>query len=138
MFRRLNAFLLFVVLGMGTIIAVPAGTPSRRAAAYIDRSWHEHPVPGWCIAIAQQGRIVFSKPVGVADLDNNVPTRMDTVYNMGSVSKVNTTVAVMHLYKQERFAPFLPIKKRTVTTFSNRHCALSVCRKLTPKSSKNV
>jgi CubicO group peptidase (beta-lactamase class C family) len=75
----------------------PGGTPSRRAAAYIDRSWHEHPVPGWCIAIAQQGRIVFSKPLGVADLDNNVPAHMDTVYNMGSVSKVNTTVAVMQL-----------------------------------------
>ena len=36
---------------------------------------------------------------GVADLDNNVPARMDTVYNMGSVSRVNTTVAAMQLYE---------------------------------------
>ncbi len=55
--------------------------------------------------------MVYSAGVGFADLDNLVPANGSTVYNIGSVSKVITAVAVMQLVEQGRVALDDPIQK---------------------------
>jgi CubicO group peptidase (beta-lactamase class C family) len=61
--------------------------------------------------VALQGKIVFSGGAGVADLENLVPAAGSTVYNIGSISKVNTAVAVMQLVEQGRLRLDDPVGK---------------------------
>ncbi|QQS47935.1 MAG: beta-lactamase family protein [Acidobacteriota bacterium] len=54
-------------------------------------------IPGAGIAIARDGRLVYSKGFGFADLENRVPFTSQTVSRIGSISKTFTALAVMQL-----------------------------------------
>ena len=58
--------------------------PQSKATAYLEEQWRLSRAPAVSVAVAYQGRIVFSKGIGLADLDNNVPATSSTVYNIGS------------------------------------------------------
>jgi CubicO group peptidase (beta-lactamase class C family) len=95
-----------------------------RAAGYLDAWWHAHRTPAVSVAVAHRGRLVFSRGVGYADLDNMVPATGSTVYNIGSVSKVQAAIAVLQLVEKGRvrledsirtYAPEYPDKGVTIT-----------------------
>lgn len=99
-------------------------TPESRTMAYLQEVWRSTGTPGISVAVAHQGRLVFSEGVGFADLDNMVPADGSTVYNVGSVSKALTAVAVLQLVEQgkarlddpiQRYVPSFPDKGSVIT-----------------------
>lgn len=68
-------------------------------------------VPGLSVAVAVHGRIVYADGAGNADLENAVPATPQTVWNIGSVSKVITAVAVMQLVERGKVSLDDPIQK---------------------------
>ena len=56
------------------------------------------------VLIAQNGKILFHKAYGLADRDLGVPNRPDTKFNVGSINKVFTQVAIGQLAEQGRLA----------------------------------
>jgi CubicO group peptidase (beta-lactamase class C family) len=62
---------------------------------------HEHALkekmPGISIAVAANGRIVFSEAFGMADLENRVAATSQSVYRLCSISKALTAVAALQL-----------------------------------------
>src|SRR4030095_1365086 len=82
-----------------------------QAAVYLDEQWRSSGAPGVSLAVAYKERIVFASGVGFADLDNLVPANSSTVYNIGSVSKGMTAVAVMQLVEQGKVGLDDPIQK---------------------------
>jgi serine beta-lactamase-like protein LACTB len=113
------------VLALLPALAAPAGPPPQAMAeAWINALWQSNEVPGISAAVASRGRIVFSKGAGFADLDNMVHATGLTVYNIGSVSKAITAVAVMQLLEQgkigldddiRKYVPTFPDKGSTIT-----------------------
>jgi CubicO group peptidase (beta-lactamase class C family) len=92
--------------------AAPAElAPEARAAAYLEQSWRSSGTPALSAAVALRGKIVFSHGVGFADLDNLVSANGSTVYNIGSVSKALTAVAVMQLVEQGRVSLDDPVQQ---------------------------
>ena len=79
---------------------VAAPPPVARAAARLQETWRSHGSPGVSEAVASHGRIVFSSGAGYADLESLSPATGATVYDIGSVSKVHTAVALMQLVEQ--------------------------------------
>jgi serine beta-lactamase-like protein LACTB, mitochondrial len=80
--------------------------------------------PATSAAVAVKGQIVFSGSAGFADLENMVRATVSTVFNIGSVSKVNTAVAIMQLVEQgrvrlddpiQKYVPALPDKGAPIT-----------------------
>ena len=132
MSRRFSAVFL-VVLALGATSGFSQDTATNRASASVDRSWREYPVPGWSIVVAQHGRIVFSKAVGLADIEKKRPARADTVYDMGSVSKANTAVAIMQLYEEGKVNPDDPIQKY-VPSFPDKGYKITIWNLLTHTS----
>ena len=75
-------------------------------------------------AVAVGGSIAWSRGVGMADLENAVPATPSTVYNIGSISKGQTAVAILQLVEQgkvglddsiRKFVPTFPDKGSTIT-----------------------
>src|SRR5678815_401127 len=56
-----------------------------------------HGVPGLALAVAVDGKIVWSDGFGYADLEERVPARATTKFRIGSVSKPLTAAARMRL-----------------------------------------
>lgn len=64
---------------------------------------------GISIALVDDQRIVYADGFGLADADRNLPAGADTVYRVGSVSKLFNAVAVMQQVEQGRLDLDAPV-----------------------------
>jgi N-acyl-D-amino-acid deacylase len=60
----------------------------------------KHDVPGASLCLAKDGRLVFARGYGWADVKAREPVRPETLFGIGSVSKSITAVAVLKLVEQ--------------------------------------
>ena len=68
----------------------------------IARLMSENDIPGAALAVERRGRLVYARGFGVADRENGVPVRPDTLFRIASVSKPITAVAVLKLVEDGR------------------------------------
>jgi len=61
-------------------------------------------VPGLAATVVENGRVVFARGYGWADVDNQVPVGPDTLFMLASVSKTMTGTALMTLFDEGRFS----------------------------------
>ncbi|HEU4563016.1 MAG TPA: serine hydrolase domain-containing protein [Gemmatimonadaceae bacterium] len=80
---------------------------------------------GYSIAVAVDGRIVWSEGFGWADIENRIPLTPRTRLRVGSVSKPLTAAAVALLVERgrldldtpvQRYVPDFPVKRWPITT----------------------
>jgi N-acyl-D-amino-acid deacylase len=62
-------------------------------------------IPGGILAVAREGRLVYARGYGMADLTADRPMEPDLVVNWGSVSKTVTGLAVLKLREQGIVSP---------------------------------
>ena len=82
-------------------------------------------IPGFQIAVAVHGRLVWSEGFGYADLERHAPITAETQFRIGSVSKPLTADAVVQLVDAhrldldapvQRYLPSFPDKGAPITT----------------------
>ena len=82
-------------------------------------------VPGMQVAVAVDGKLVWSEAFGYADVEQHVPVTRTTQFRIGSVSKPLSAVAVALLVEQgkldldapvQRYVPSFPEKRWPITT----------------------
>jgi CubicO group peptidase (beta-lactamase class C family) len=80
--------------------------------------------PGAAVIVRKDGKTVFRKGYGLADLELGVPVEPDMVFRLGSITKQFTAVCILMLAEQgklglqdeiTRFLPDYPTKGRTIT-----------------------
>jgi CubicO group peptidase (beta-lactamase class C family) len=85
----------------------------------------ESNLPGFSVAVAMDGQIVWAEAIGWADLESRRPVTGRTRFRLGSVSKTLTAAAVLLLRDRGRvdldapvltYVPAYPQKQWTVTT----------------------
>ncbi|HYE54039.1 MAG TPA: serine hydrolase domain-containing protein [Chitinophagaceae bacterium] len=91
----------------------------RQAGRKIDSLFasYNSQTPGAAVVVVKDGKIVFKKGYGMADLDHNIPITTQTVFNIASVSKQFTAFAIYLLQDEgkisleddvRRYIPELP------------------------------
>lgn len=71
-------------------------------------------VPGISISVVRNGKPVYRKGYGRADIEGGVPVTPETIFAIGSVTKVFTAIGVMNLYDRglvdldEEIGTYLP------------------------------
>lgn len=68
----------------------------------VEYEMRKHDVVGLSIALIDDQRVVWAKGFGYADQAKNVPATPETVYRVGSISKLFTATAAMQLAEQGR------------------------------------
>lgn len=85
--------------------------------------FYAHEKPGGQLAISQNGRMIYSKAWGIADLESNVPLTRESLIEAGSVSKQFTAAAVLLAEKQgllklddpvHKYIPELPFYSKPI------------------------
>lgn len=94
------------------------------AEKYIDSLQASQHIPGISICVGTREKILWAEGFGYADLENKSAVTINSVFRLGSVSKLLTSLAVGKLYQQgklnldapvQQYLPDFPEKKYPVT-----------------------
>ncbi len=89
-----KAALLFVLAFAANL----AGAQDKKAIdAFVTSLMQKRGVPGVSIAIVREGKVIYAKGYGLSDIENDVPAKPETVYQIGSMTKQFTAAIVMQL-----------------------------------------
>jgi len=89
-----------------TILLAAAGANAQITAgekAEVDKlfdTWNKDDSPGAAVGVIRDGKLIYSKGYGMADLEHDVPLTPDSVFYAASVSKQFVTMAVLLLEEQ--------------------------------------
>jgi CubicO group peptidase (beta-lactamase class C family) len=77
----------------------------------IDQEMNTNDVQGLSIALVDDQQVVWAEGFGLADVKGKIPADADTIYRVGSVSKLFTATAVMQLVEQGKMRLDDPLVK---------------------------
>lgn len=86
----------------------------------IIKIYNEHTLPGLAVAIVQDGKLIYSKGFGLANIEQKKPIEMDTIFRIGSISKTFTAIGIMQLVEQGKLSLDDPVNKH-LKTFKVEH-----------------
>lgn len=86
-------------------------TLAARVAALIDAARPQAGAPGMSVAVVVGDRVAWEGASGLADVENQVPARSDSVFRIASISKPIAATAVMQLVERGRVSIDDPIRK---------------------------
>jgi serine beta-lactamase-like protein LACTB, mitochondrial len=99
--------------------------PARESADHQAKEWLERGIPGLALAVAIDGKIVYSQGFGYADLEERVPVWPTTKFRIGSISKPLTATALMELVEAGRVNLDAPVQKY-VPSFPDKGSLMTV------------
>jgi len=88
------------------------------------KQWDKPDTPGCALAIIKDGKIVYKKGYGMADLEHDVPNTPKTMFHIGSITKQFTVMCILLLVEQNKisidddirkYLPTFPDYGKTVT-----------------------
>jgi serine beta-lactamase-like protein LACTB len=92
------------------LCAAPAPGQYEPLDTLIQEQLAEKKLPALSIAVVDDQRIVWSKGYGFQDAARKIPATADTIYRVGSVSKLFTDVALMQLVEKGQLDLDAPVK----------------------------
>jgi len=108
----------------GRVWADPVRKMQAPPAAVLSRGRVEKGIPGLSAAVWFRGRVAWEGAFGLADVENDVPVGVNTVFRIASISKSLTAAALLRLSRAGkidldapigRYVPSFPRKRWTVT-----------------------
>jgi len=78
--------------------------PQQASIDSIFSRWDSPDSPGGTVGIIKEGKLVFAKGYGSANLDYNIPNESKTVYRIGSTSKQFTAACIIILSQQGKLS----------------------------------
>jgi CubicO group peptidase (beta-lactamase class C family) len=104
------AVLLFLTIG--ATVAQDAATAGKSTGSpseqeQVDRvfaRWDSPSSPGCALSVMKDGRVMYKRGYGVADLDHDIPITPETVFHVASISKQFTAMAILLLAQEEKLS----------------------------------
>ena len=85
-----------------TLVEPLATDPPKRVAQIMGS--YDSTTPGGVVAVVRNGKVVFARGFGMANLEHDVPNTPETPYHMASVSKQFTAFAILLLAQQGKLS----------------------------------
>jgi CubicO group peptidase (beta-lactamase class C family) len=73
----------------------------------------KHAIPGGAVAVMRDGKLIYARGFGYADVENKTPVQPDALFRIASMSKPITSAAIMKLVEEgkldldDRGAPYI-------------------------------
>ncbi|HEU4794031.1 MAG TPA: serine hydrolase domain-containing protein [Pyrinomonadaceae bacterium] len=126
LYRIAITFLIFLSLGMQTPKTTATDIPAiaKDIGAFLERAAAADEFSG-AVLVARNDQVVFSKAYGLANKDTKTPNAIDTKFNIGSMSKMFTAVAVAQLAERGKLS-FTDTVGKLLPTYPNKEVAEKV------------
>jgi CubicO group peptidase (beta-lactamase class C family) len=89
--------------------------------------------PGFAILAAHKGKVVYKNAFGLSDIATKTPLTADMVFNVGSLTKQFTAIAIMQLVEKGKLAVHDPITK-FIPDYPTQSSAITIEHLLTETS----
>ncbi len=76
---------------------------SRRLIVFFSE-WEQVDQPGGTVAVIKEGKLIFSKGYGLANIEHSVPNTPATVFRIASTSKQFTAATIILLVQQQKLS----------------------------------
>ena len=111
-----SRLVVLTLLSVGSIAAIAQSTPPppENPARRVDelfRSMDSTISPGCALAAFKDGRILYERGYGMADLDHNIPITPASVFHVASMSKQFTAASVLMLAHEGKLSLDDPVRK---------------------------
>jgi CubicO group peptidase (beta-lactamase class C family) len=93
-----------LILSLLLVLSVPVAARADEVDRYVEAQLKSLHIPGASVVVVRGGRIIKSKGYGFADLQSNSAAAPQTVYEIGSMTKQFTAVAVMMLAEEGKIS----------------------------------
>jgi CubicO group peptidase (beta-lactamase class C family) len=109
-----------VLAGLLSVSQLPQAT----FEAKLQTTFAEGGLPGAAVGVIKEGKLIYTKAFGLADVDKKTPFSADMSFEIGSLSKQFTAVSILLLVKERKLSlsdpigsvlPDLPPKWRAAT-----------------------
>jgi len=67
---------------------------------FIENYMSDNHVPGLVVSVVKGDKVIWSMASGYADIENNIPMSLNSLMNIGSISKTITATAVLQLWEK--------------------------------------
>lgn len=116
-----------MILGLGTVLFSQTDKKDKQIVNEIDSylsGQFKNDLPGCAILVAKKEQILYKKGFGLANMEWNAPIGTNTVFQIGSVTKLFTALGVLQLAEKQKlsltdsiqkFIPTFPTKGHTIT-----------------------
>ncbi|MBW8185698.1 serine hydrolase domain-containing protein [Shewanella nanhaiensis] len=78
--------------------------PSQQEIDSIFSEWEQVDQPGGTVAVIKEGKLIFSKGYGLANIEHSVPNTPATVFRIASTSKQFTAATIILLVQQQKLS----------------------------------
>ena len=99
--------------GLGLVIAlvlVPQALLAQdRADRYVQQQMEQYQIPGLTLAVVRNGEVVKLKGYGLANIEFDIPTAPETVFQIYSVTKVFAGIAALALVEDGKLSLDTPV-----------------------------
>ena len=101
-----------------------AGKTASQKAAQLFDGWYEKEAPGAAVLVMKDGSVIFKAAKGLASLEDNIPLKSNSVFELASCSKQFTGLAVAMLIDKgllsldddiRKYIPEMPDYGKTIT-----------------------
>jgi len=101
-----------VILSVGCSqeVTPPEHTAFDAIDAFVAQSMEENGTPGLTLAVTSRDALLYVGTYGYADLKLRRPVTEETLFQIGSITKSFTALALMHLYDDGVFDPMKPVE----------------------------
>ena len=105
--RRVGSGIVACALVVGTCSAPRASRAQDKASAAVDEVFADFTKagsPGCAAAVYRNGRIIYAKGYGLANIEEDVALTRESVFDIGSTSKQFTAASILLLEKQGKLS----------------------------------
>jgi len=116
-----------MILGLGTILFSQTDKKDKQIVneidSYISGQFRTNQ-PGCAVLVAKKGVVLYKKGFGLANMEWNIPIGTNTVFQIGSVTKLFTALGILQLAEKQKlslkdsvqkYVPDFPAKGHTIT-----------------------
>ena len=126
-FRKVAGCVTAGILTVNVLGSGKAGSADEKNAAAVDEIFADLAKPGspgCALGVYRDGKIIYAKGYGIANLESNVPITPSSVFDIGSTSKQFTAASILLLEKQgklsvnddvRKYVPELPDYGKKIT-----------------------
>lgn len=110
---KITVFILLIICLMTLVSACELKTKAAEPAAddafsqKVDdlfKQWNNPELPGCAVAVVKEGKFIYKRTFGAANLDYNIPITSSTLFNIGSMSKQFTAASIALLAEQGKLS----------------------------------
>jgi CubicO group peptidase (beta-lactamase class C family) len=101
--------LLVAISGCDTHSRARTDDPFADARSEIEKLMETEGISAYQVAVARGDRILYSEAFGIANVQNEIPTRTDTMFQVASISKPFVSTALMMLVERGLIALDTPV-----------------------------